>query len=239
MKRRGAAYTEKGGRQYNEDCQGIWKKGKLVCAAVADGLGGHGGGAQASLAAMECIKTHFQKITSLEEINLQNWFREANDAVSAIQTEKCKMRTTLAVLCMDETSAVWAHVGDTRLYHFLNGSICKVTFDHSVTQMAVLSGEISREDMRGHVDRNKLLRALGKEEEVRAELSEICDIAEGEHVFLLCTDGFWEYVYEEEMENLLADADSPKAWLEKMHEVLAQRADEDNDNNTAVAIWCT
>lgn len=238
MKKRGAAYTEKGGRQYNEDCQGIWKKGELVCAAVADGLGGHGGGAQASLAAIECIKANFLKIDSLETVDLQSWFFEANDKVFAMQTPKCKMRTTLAVLCLDNHSAMWAHAGDTRLYHFINGSVGQVTFDHSVTQMAVLSGEISNEDMRGHVDRNKLLRALGKEEEVRAEQSAICDISEGEHAFLLCTDGFWEYVYEEEMEKLLAETDSPTDWLERMHEILAQRADGENDNNTAVAIWC-
>ena len=59
----------------------------------------------------------------------------------------------------------------------------------------------------------------------------------GQHAFLLCSDGFWEYVYEEEMERELKLSASPKEWLERMKQLLDGRTDKGNDNNTAAAIW--
>ena len=60
----------------------------------------------------------------------------------------------------------------------------------------------------------------------------------GEDVFLLCTDGFWEYVYEEEMESLLYQAADPQQWLNRMEALLRTRAPADNDNFTAAAVFC-
>ena len=59
----------------------------------------------------------------------------------------------------------------------------------------------------------------------------------GVHAFLLCTDGFWEYVLEEEMEQDLRLARSAKQWLEKMRRRLQARAPADQDNNSAIVIW--
>ena len=61
-------------------------------------------------------------------------------------------------------------------------------------------------------------------------------LSPGRHAFLLCTDGFWEYVLEAEMVQDLAKAGSAAAWLDLMRARLAQRAPEDNDNNTAAAV---
>jgi len=233
---RASKHSDVGGRQENEDSCSILKNSKYVCAMVADGLGGHGGGATASQTAITVIGQHVSEDDSFAPEMLHDWFQDANEEIVKLQTNACKMKTTMVMLCVNEKKAFWAHVGDTRLYHFTDGKITDITFDHSVSQMAVLSGEIEQKDIRHHVDRNKLLRALGKADEIRVETSKICDVSQGQHTFLLCTDGFWEYVLEEEMEETLQQANDPKEWLQAMHHILEERVDGNNDNNTAVAL---
>lgn len=128
-------------------------------------------------------------------------------------------------------------MGDTRIYHFLDNELKVMTLDHSVPQKAVLSGEITQADIRHHKDRNKLLRAMGYQEEVEADVSAPIDITQGNHSFLLCTDGFWEYVEEGEMADTLAISVNPVEWLNRMTAILQSRVTGKNDNNTAVAVW--
>ena len=129
------------------------------------------------------------------------------------------------------------HIGDSRLYHFRDGKLLKQTTDHSVSQMAVFMGEITTHEIRFHEDRNKVLRALGSNS-AKAEISEETELEEGRDAFLLCTDGFWEYVYEQEMEQALSQADSPKDWIRRMQKILQTRVPADNDNFTAAAVIC-
>ena len=60
----------------------------------------------------------------------------------------------------------------------------------------------------------------------------------GSHAFLLCSDGFWEYVLEEEMEEDLRISSNEEEWIVRMHARLCKRIPSDNDNNTAAAVWC-
>ena len=233
-----AKYTSQGGRPENEDSCGYITDGKgKVCVVVADGLGGEGQGALASKTAMDVIFDRFKEKAADSPEDMSVWFANANEKVMEMQSPECSMKTTLVVLQFSKESAMWAHVGDSRLYHFVNGKNVSRTFDHSVSQMAVLRGEIKDEDIRGHVDRNRLLKAIGRDEGITAELSQVLNINDGsEHAFLLCTDGFWEYVLENEMEESLKACDNAKNWLVEMSGILKSRAKPGNDNNTAIAI---
>ena len=235
---RGHQFTDSGGREVNEDsCLLVFEEGRGTCALVADGLGGHGGGAEASALAKDIIYKSFtsEMIEKPEEFNV--WFQRANQSVLAIQTPEVEMKTTLVVLLIRNKKALWAHIGDSRLYHFENGVLVEQTFDHSVSQMAVLRGEIEQEEIRGHVDRNRLLRAIGKGETIQLDVHEEVDLEGENHAFLLCTDGFWEYVTEKEMEKDLRRSKSPKQWIDRMVKRLEKRTkNKDNDNNTAVAV---
>lgn len=233
-----AKYTSAGGRTVNEDSCAIFEKGAVTCAVVADGLGGHGSGDIASGLAVDRMGTFFEAEAEVEPNDLSAWFQQINEEIYEKQSRTCRMKTTLAVLVADATKGkcFWAHVGDTRIYHFVEGSFASMTFDHSVSRMAVLAGEITMEQIRHHLDRNRLLRSIGQEE-VRVELSEAVDVVRGNHAFLLCTDGFWEYVEESEMETALREAADPEQWLERMTSLLELRVDGTNDNNTAVAVW--
>lgn len=229
-----ASYSEIGGRPQNEDTVREIRKGEAVCVVVADGLGGHGGGKQASSLAVQTVCDGWQGGADAKE--LSELVRLAHEHVKGIQTEICAMKTTIAALVVGSNQAVWAHAGDTRLYRFFNGKRVFQTKDHSVSQMAVTLGDISVDQIRFHEDRNRVLRALGQEGSLKVDTKEEF-LPPGKHAFLLCTDGFWEYVLESEMEECLRLAQNPQDWLERMREILYSRVPVDNDNNTAAVLW--
>ena len=229
-----ASYTDTGGRPHNEDTVRLaWQKGGL-CLVVADGLGGHGGGGLASAAAAEVICGGWDGQVSEEA--LARLIQQAHQRVLSLQTRACAMKTTVTALEADGRQAAWAHAGDSRIYHFVNGTLVFQSRDHSASQIAVMLGTITPDQIRFHVDRSRVYRALGQDGELKVE-SHGEALAPGHHAFLLCSDGFWEYVYEEEMSEDLAAAASPEDWLARMRARLAARVSDNNDNNTAAAVW--
>lgn len=230
-----ASYTDIGGRARNEDTVRHAARGEdALCLVLADGLGGHGGGELASSAAAESICRGWDGTADVEA--LKALVQEANRRVLAIQTPQCAMKTTVTVLILAGGRAVWAHAGDSRLYYFRDGVLAFQTRDHSAAQLGVLLGDITMDQIRFHEDRSRVLRALGQEDKLTVEAGERA-LDSGKHAFLLCSDGFWEYVLEREMEEDLAKSAGPEDWLERMRWRLKKRVPEDNDNNTAAAVW--
>ena len=236
-----AGCSNRGGRECNEDA--CWARGneKILCAVVADGLGGHGKGDVASRAVVKAVqerltaeKGKLESDTSFIEIA-----RLANTNVLKMQTGECEMKSTMVLLYIDtdKMSGRWMHIGDSRLYHFEDGKIVFCTFDHSVPRMLAYQKEISMNDIRFHKDRNKVLKVVGTEPMCQPETGNCVLENDKRHVFLLCTDGFWEYVTEKTMEETLAEVDSPKQWIGKMLSCLKTVAPENNDNYSAIAVW--
>lgn len=231
----GACFSDKGTRDINEDCVGIKEKNGRLVAVVADGLGGQGGGNIASQIAVHYLCDF---LSSNGQSELHNRFEMANEAILSKQKTGIKMMSTAVAFYVEKNQALWAHIGDSRLYHFYNGKLLMQTYDHSVSQMAVYRGDITQEKVRFHEDRNRILRALGGDEETREEQN--CIILDpGFHAFLLCTDGFWEYVHEREMEETLSDAPTPEEWIVKMCNLLSQKEATERDNFTVAAIFYT
>lgn len=230
-----ASYTDIGGRPYNEDSVEIERMDEAhLCVVLADGLGGHGGGQFASAEAVKRILSGWKEAQT--PAMLCDLVQEAHRRILAMQTPTCKMKTTAVVLSVGPKRVRWAYAGDSRLYHFVDGSLVFQTRDHSASQIAVLMGQIRPEEIRFHEDRSRVFRALGQENGLTVDAKEE-ELTPGAHAFLLCSDGFWEYVYEEEMERELAASASPEEWLGRMRHCLSLRADGDNDNNTAAAVW--
>ncbi len=237
MKETIAKLTDCGGKEINDDTV-YAEQNKGTYVFVGDGLGGYAGGRQASQAAGKAILAAAEKDSMLTEENLRKAASAADAAVRALQEEtKGNMKTTLVFLAIEDGKARWMHVGDSRLYHFHEGEIAHQTMDHSVSQMAVLMGDITRDQIRFHEDRNRVLRALGAENCKPDVFSQEVPVTSSD-AFLLCTDGFWEYVYEEEMMAALREAKDPEAWLSRMEQLLLGRVKEDNDNYTAAAVFC-
>ena len=204
-------YTNQGGRDHNEDsvrcCAG---QGAFV---LADGLGGHGSGEVASALAADVL---FEGCAAHPDPDgLAELFQNTNEAVMEGQKVpgQEEMKTTAVALSVAGDRAVWGHVGDSRLYRFSAGTLTQETRDHSVTYMKYLGGEISYMDVYHDDDRSSLLRALGKlpckPETGQARL-------QPGDALLLCSDGFWEYVYQEEMLADLLKAETPEQWAEGM-----------------------
>lgn len=232
----GYGYSCEGGRPYNEDSYGIFTYGDNICAVVADGLGGHGGGKQASQIAVQHLSSCGKGGELPTEEEISDAFRAANEEIMAKRLNAREMKTTSVYLCIHDNQAVWAHIGDSRLYHFWNERLCDYTLDHSVSQMAVALGEIRREEIPGHCDRSRLLRVLG-DDELQPEIHSPIVLEQGRHAFLLCTDGFWESVTEDEILLDLCKSPSPKEWICSLYHRIMKRQGEGHDNHTAIGIF--
>jgi len=206
---------------------------------VADGLGGHKGGEVASTLAAETVRDAFGSTPRLDEDRIGNHIETAHRTILEQQDqhpERSTMRTTIVALFRCEAEVRWAHVGDARLYHFRGGGIRFQTKDHSLPQTEVAAGNIAPDEIRFHPDRERLLRAVGQEGDVRPDVaSEVMRLEAGD-AFLLCTDGFWEYVIETQMEIALAKSASAADWLDRMEQVLQSRAEGKHDNYSALGL---
>lgn len=234
--------SDKGGRAENQDQYGqvILSNGKSACFVVADGLGGHRGGQIASSVAVGTVLEEFSR-ADLNDVPLflANALTRANAAICAEQQkdrETGQMRSTCAVLVVHDGLAWWAHVGDTRVYHFIGGVLMDCTKDHSVVQMMVDMGDISPEEMRGHAERNRIIRSLGNPESfsptVRTEGVPVTNATS----FVLCTDGFWEIVLEDELGTLLRRSANAKVALDACEKRIKTKLKPESDNYTAQVI---
>ena len=234
MDLRAYAYTNRGGRPHNEDSlRASAEQGIFV---LADGLGGHGHGEVASALAVDTLFTGMTRGSDLDEDGLLRLFQDANDAILRQQAQpgQEEMRTTAAALKLTDGTAVWAHIGDSRLYRFSKGELAGVTADHSVTYRKFLGGEISYMDVYHDDDRSRLLRVLGREP-CKPEAGQ-GSVSPGD-AFLLCSDGFWEYVYTEEIQADLCRARTPEEWAESMLLRHIRRTPPGSDNCSLITVF--
>ncbi len=230
-----------GSRDVNEDTIYAGSLNGRSLFVVADGLGGHGKGDVASALAVSAFKEVMSDSSHPISVLLPNAFLAAQDAI--LQEQKVsgcyfQMKTTVCTLAVDNDQLLWGHIGDSRLYAFSHNKIKMRTLDHSVPQMLVLAHDIKEKDIRNHPDRNKLLRVLGVSGDTpKFEISELQKLHKYQ-AFLLCSDGFWEYILEKEMCTALKKSSSVEEWLQRMREIVEQRGScTDMDNFSAIAIW--
>lgn len=234
--------TNKGGREVNEDSTAVARTPEGACCILADGLGGHGMGEVASrLVCDEAARMFRERNGGTVEAYLRTAFETAQACLMAAQEERGaqdKMKTTMVVLATDESTVQWGHIGDSRLYYFKNNRLVSRTLDHSVPQMLVASGEIREKDIRHHEDRNRLLRVMGIPWRKKTyEIAPPIPFDENQ-AFLLCSDGFWEYIEEAEMAAFLARSATPRQWLERMEqEVQKNGIGKNMDNYSAVGLF--
>ena len=212
-----ASISALGMRESNQDAIGDARKGDMACFVVADGAGGHAAGEVASRIAVESVIGKFVAEPVFGAAALQSCVDHANAGVARDKQqfpERQDMSTTLAVLLLDEQAAraVWAHLGDTRIYLFRDGRLLCVSKDHSLTQQLIEAGYASTGQLRTHPQRNILYAALGAGGDTPPVVSDEVDVRPGD-AFLVCTDGLWEWVLEDDMERTLRAAHGPEEWL--------------------------
>ncbi len=240
MRFKAALVSKAGGRKANEDFASFSEKKGYGCYLVADGLGGHRGGALASKRACESIIEAFHNSPGASVNHLVRYLEYAGKAMDDLQKElglPDAAKTTLVVLLASRSGKVtWAHIGDSRLYYFRKNSLAFQTKDHSLPQRLVDVGEITPDQVRFHEDRNRLLSVFTDHDISRfTYLNKIISIKRGD-AFLLCSDGFWDYINEDEMVNALKTTKKPELWLSRMEVKLLLRATGKYDNYTALAV---
>lgn len=169
---------------------------------VADGMGGHRGGATASRLAGETVKAQFLGCetrdipTALRESLTRANARIFSEAQS--NPELRGMGTTTSALAVRNGDAWYAHVGDSRIYLMRSGELRQLTDDHSLVASMVREGLLTLKEAETHPRRNVLQRSMGVAEDVEIDIRGPYELQDGD-VFILCSDGLHGVVREEEI----------------------------------------
>ena len=174
---------------------------------VADGMGGHRGGATASRLAGETVKMQYldSETTDIPTALRQSLARANARIFSEAQSnpELRGMGTTTSVLAVRDHHGWLAHVGDSRIYLVRDGQIQQLTDDHSLVATMVREGLLTSQEAETHPRRNVLQRSMGVSEEVEIDVRGPFELREGD-TFILCSDGLHGVVKEPELLEIAA-----------------------------------
>ncbi|MFH0995310.1 MAG: protein phosphatase 2C domain-containing protein [Pseudomonadota bacterium] len=180
-------------KQYNND---------TVLLAIADGMGGHAAGEVASEIAIDVINDLDPNVETME-LHLAKLMQKASLRVQKRAFEDSSlegMGTTLSVVLVRNENAYWIHVGDTRIYLFRDGRLSQITEDHTVPQLLVKEGEITKEEARLHPLHHVLLNCVGPDE---YEADQGSFLVAGKDLLMLSTDGLHDALSDADMESIL------------------------------------
>lgn len=221
-------------RKENEDsCLVSIERGLFV---VADGMGGHAGGQLASGTAIQVLDKEILAPTAsdhCDEILFDNLLKANNIILSKAQDEEYYGMGTTVTAAMFNSGALYiAHIGDSRAYLFRERSLKLLTQDHSLVNELLQKGELTLEEAQNHPRRNILTRALGTIEFPQIDLFDL-PVQSGD-LLLLCTDGLYNQVHDEEIANILSNKAPLEERVNKMVNLALERGG--NDNITAVLV---
>ncbi|RYG70517.1 serine/threonine-protein phosphatase [bacterium] len=227
-------------RGNNEDR--FWLDGERHLFIVADGMGGHAAGEEASRIAIEALNQFFAA-DAIEAARSGGHFPEllraalghANDAVlqtSQTRSEWSGMGSTAVVALLQDGHLHLANAGDSRAYLLRGDKIHLLSRDHSVAAALAEQNHIAREEVRTHPLRNRLTVCLGIEVNIEPHLSRIA--LQPEDRLLLCSDGLWDMLSDEEIARLWRQYPDAKVAVDAL--IAAANAAGGKDNITVVAL---
>lgn len=223
------------------DENSLREKGYMLI--VADGMGGHNAGEVASSMATDIIcREYFNQKNNSVEKNLEKALTLANKTIfekASSQSAYQGMGTTCTVLVVIGRDVYYAHAGDSRAYIQKNGSIMQITEDHTYVQQLVNNGDITAAEAAVHPKRNILTNAMGTKPEMRIDTGKCKHRFENNDRLLLCSDGLYDYLNDEELNKMLGEGNLKNA-ASSMIELAKARGGHDNitivlaetDNNT-------
>jgi serine/threonine protein phosphatase PrpC len=221
-----------GGRNEQQDSVDILSSdsGDSHLIIVADGMGGHEGGALASKTVVETARQHFNNARDPDpEAFLSKLCLESHNAISALGADEQRSPgSTCVLLYLKGTDAFWAHVGDSRLYHFSNNELQQQTCDHSVVQLMVARGDMSEAEASTSSLQNQLYMCLGGSSLPVPDLG--AHAAVHNELFILCSDGFWSHVDPEEVLACLKERPFEEDCAARLVELARKRGGDDGDN---------
>ena len=211
---------------------------------VADGMGGHDFGQEASHTAIQSMmQTVLHDIVASASLNdtaiielLVNGVEQANTAICQRCREWGKdMGTTLTAALIVDTKVYVVNVGDSRtyLYDESNG-LSQITLDHSLVANLVIAGVITPEEVYTHPERNKVYRSLGNRDGVEVDWF-TRDLRRGDSL-LLCSDGLWEMVRDPNIRRLIGSGQEPTQVCDMLVQAALRGGGEDNVSTIVVKV---
>lgn len=220
----------------------------LALGIVADGLGGHMNGQDASRLVTRVLVEHVVHTAALPLIGLPVDAQATADGLDAVLLEGARLAngalcaansesnadmgsTLVAALLFDDTAYV-LNAGDSRGYLFDGEQLRRITTDHSLVEQLIAGGLVTPEERYSHPQRNQIYRSLGDEPEMQFDL--FTQKLQPGMRLLLCSDGLWEMVRDDELARILSEAINPQEACEELVRAANQHGGE--DNVTAVVI---
>ncbi len=196
-------------RDHNEDSVIILKNSNNdYLMAIADGMGGHSAGEVASSIAISYLGDHFKEtFLNMSKVDAVNWIRDAVNEINTLifQHEKTHpeskgMGTTLVMAILTKEYLLFGNVGDSSGFVMKEDKLHKVTYDHTLVNLLVSAGELTKEEASTHPRKNVLMKALGASLDVDVDVFD-CDMDITE--ILLSSDGLTNMVDKDQIEKVL------------------------------------
>lgn len=232
-----------GHREENQDRVALVDAEGTVLLAVVDGMGGHADGARAAEVAIRAMVSEFWEASRPifdPDGFLHLTVGRSHDAVVALGQglpPEIRPRATCAICLVQGSSAYWAHVGDSRIYHLRGGKVFERTRDHSHVELLLRAGRITERQAQGHPMRNYVECCIGGDPALpEMTLSGRRALQPGD-VLMLCSDGLWSGVSDELLAALGADrARDLREKLNELGELAVTNSAPYADNTSAAAI---
>ena len=237
-------FNETGHRSHNEDSV-FPAPGQATVAdrlfLVCDGVGGEHRGEVASAEACRCLSEYFEQrdsapVSSDDVQQALEFTRKTFESIEMQDPEAKGMATTLTLLLLQDTQAVIAHLGDSRIYQVRDGKIIYQTRDHKWVNELIASGVITEDQAREHPKKNVITRVLSASRPDQADFKRIEDVRSGDF-FFLCTDGVLERVYDVLLEYHLGQLSSEPTSTESIMAAIREECTGmTNDNFSAYLV---
>ena len=232
-----------GDREDNQDRVTVIAAEKAALLIVIDGMGGHSDGSRAADTALRSLIDSFQQ-TALPVFDplgfLHMSLARAHDEVARLgsgQAIDARPRATTAICLVQDGTAYWAHVGDSRVYWIRHGKVQVRTRDHSHVELLLREGKITEDEVATHPMRNFVECCLGGDPAIpEMTISGRHELVAGD-VLLLCTDGIWANLRDSDIAGFFRDeTQNLRAWLEALGRRAVQASAPFSDNSTAAVL---
>ena len=229
-------------REDNQDRVAIIKSKQATLLVVLDGMGGHSDGSRAAETALKSLSEAFAKqahpiFDPLGFVHMS--LSRAHDEVVRLgneQTLEARPRATVVVCLVQEGTAYFGHVGDSRIYHLRNNTILDRTRDHSHVELLLREGKITEADIPTHPMRNFVECCLGGDAAVPEMTISGRILLQPGDVLLLCSDGIWCVLKDEDVATFARDRPSLQAALDVLGKRAVRASAPYSDNSTAAVL---
>lgn len=231
-----------GDREDNQDRVAIIKSDQAALLVVLDGMGGHSDGSRAAETALKSLADAFAKqaqpiFDPLGFVHMS--LSRAHDEVVRLgndQTLEARPRATVVMCLVQEGTAYFGHVGDSRIYHLRNHAILERTRDHSHVELLLREGKITEADIPNHPMRNFVECCLGGDAAVpEMTISGRILLQPGDEL-LLCSDGIWSGLKDGEVAGFTRDQATLQVALDALGKRAVRASAPYADNSTAAAL---